>query len=132
MPTIAVATPLGINQYSPLSIQEVPNSDNDNHGNIPNATQVAKPTARSDGNQTKCKHLNINTEAGTQTQKDQHQPRNKGSCEPKGQEPKNQQHDNLTVVVDSILKFIDVTKTRKRHKQKTYCEKLFLEQRSMI
>ena len=88
MLTTVVASPLGINQYSPQLIEEVPNSNNHKDDNIPNATQVTKPTTRSDGNQTKRKHLNINPEAGTQTQKDQHRPRNEGSSKPKGQEPK--------------------------------------------
>ena len=81
--------------------------------NIPKSTQVTKPTTRSDESQTKRKHININIEVGTQTQKDQHRPRNEGGSKPKGQEPKNQQNDNIAVVGDSMLKFIDVRRLGK-------------------
>ena len=101
MLTTAVATSLGINQYSPLSVKEVPYSDNynDDNNNITNPTRVTKPTTQLYGSQSRCKHWSWYTDT-----KDQHRPRHKGGSKPTRQDPKSQQNrdDNIAVVGDSI------------------------------
>ncbi|CAB4010012.1 Hypothetical predicted protein [Paramuricea clavata] len=75
--TTAVESPLGINQYSLMSVKEVPNG-NEEVDNITEAIHVIKPTTRSDSSRTRRRHPNTNSEVGTQIQKDQHQSRDKG------------------------------------------------------
>ena len=50
--TTAVESPFGINQYSLLSVEEVPNN-NEEVDDITEAIHVIKPTTRSDGSRTR-------------------------------------------------------------------------------
>ena len=70
--TTAVESPFGINQYSLLSVEEVPNN-NEEVDDITEVIHVIKPTTRSDGSRTR----------HTQTQKEQHQSRDKGGSKSK-------------------------------------------------
>jgi cell division septum initiation protein DivIVA len=70
--TTAVESPFGINQYSLLSVEKVSNN-NEEVDDITEAIHVIKPTTRSDGSRTR----------HTQTQKEQHQSRDKGGSKSK-------------------------------------------------
>jgi hypothetical protein len=74
--TTAVESPL--NQYSLLSVEEVP-KDNEEVDDVAEEIHVIKPTTRSEGTRTRRKHANTNSEVGTQTQKDQLRSRDKSS-----------------------------------------------------
>ena len=102
MSTTAVESPLGINQYSLSSVEEVPNG-NEEVDDITEAMHVIKPTTRSDGSRTRRRHPNTNSKVGTQTQKDQHESRDKGGSKSKGQDPENQRNrdDYVAIMGDS-------------------------------
>ena len=103
MSTTAVESPFGINQYSLLSVEEVPNN-NEEVDDITEAIHVIKPTTRSDGSRTR----------HTQAQKEQHQSRDKGGSKSKAQDPENHRNrDNYVAIMgDSMLKFIDTRRLR--------------------
>ncbi len=107
----AATSPLSTNQYSILSVQEIPDGNDTRtvieSDDVVEVRQVIKPTTSRD------KHPNTSSDSSTQT------PRNQKHLSSDSSKSKNQDHDkqkyqldDAIIVGDSMLKFIDARRLR--------------------